>query len=55
MYSEEPGPQDMNDPAVQEDLFEYLHSTNVNPEELPDAKDRKRYKKWLSSKGLTIP
>lgn len=52
IFSEEPGQEDMDTPDTQEDLFRYLSGDNVKPEDLPDARDRKLYKKWLATNGL---
>lgn len=54
MFAEEPAPEDMNDPDVQEELFMGLFEDNVKPEGLPDQKNQKLYKVWLKRKGFSF-
>jgi len=54
MFAEEPQPEDLNDPDVQEELFRGLFEDDVKPESLPDIKTRKLYIKWLKANGPSV-
>jgi hypothetical protein len=47
----DPEPLDEDDPEVQDELFDILHSQGVKPEEINPAMPefREKYAKWLES------